>query len=1223
MVSPTSTQKHKKSSSSANTYSLKESNKSKQAKKSPKPKKNEKPKASEHNTSEKDSEKKNSSSYLAPTRWSPPPDQASNWRTQKKEIISQLTDWFKEQPLPLRAKAIQEKITLHQLGRILYHLSQRRGYLSNSRTQSEDVSTIFRGEGSKIGINETKKQLIETQATLGSYLYELHRPEQTPFDNTLLPIRNHYTTRQMYIDEFRKIWEHQATYHPVLRDGKLKDTIGGVKKQEDSKDGILFYQRPLKSQKHLIGHCTLEPKKRRIARSHPLFETFRTHQFVNSITCDSQPLSPKERAILVDHLLSAKKQSKFSALTKKIKKQDPSYTFNYNDDNCTVPINKTIPQLLAIKTWKGQSPPTEALLDQLWHALYSFDSAEALAKKAKEQWNLSPEEAAAFSTIPLPEGYAHLSKKAIKNILPFLKAGHQYDKAVLLGGVKNAFGTEWHHLDPQQITQEIMQVIDTHQSHKTQGDFTDPLKKYLQTQYQLSDKALAKCYHHSPSPPKTTQKKFTNTPQSHRALQELRNPNVIKALSMLKKYYNKIVDQYGAPDEVRVELVRELKASKKKRERIQKQQKENEAERIRILKKIREAGYDVTPKNEGKMITKYKLWEECGHKCPYTGKTIPIQKSNEKNLFVKSCWQIEHIHPQGGNHYLNKTISCWKFNQEKHNMIPYEYFMKQGGPSEWEAAKKLAETILPPAKFLHFSKEEREERFAGNQLCDTAYMSKKAKELLQEVCPKVRVSKGGVTSILRTRWKLNTILGDDQEKGYKNRNDHRHHSVDALIIAATEQKHVKAINDWHAKRWTKERLYFQAPWGNFAEDARKKVSKLLVHHQRPKPIITTRKHKVKKGKHIYVSKGNSVRGQLHEDSYYGLRQSPKAPPAYHKRVPVTEINKINIDKIVDTTIKAMISKRIEDLGGFIKEKGKWIPPSGTFFKHEYFLFLPNETGVPTPLTEIEVYDNSKKNKKQKELFPNERPTAKRAVEKFGTEESLKAIVDPTIKDMIRKRVEDLGGSNGATLPRHTFYKKIPTLHLKNSKGDPVPIKRVRLRFASSNAQQLGNDNRYVMPGNNHHIILYKDHKGNQKGDCVTFWEVIKRRQQGEKTYQLPPKAEDGQLLCSLQKGEMFLVTDKSKEEIDWQDKVSLSKNLYKVLKLSKSKKAIQIVLTHHLVAKLEDPDTGKKINADQYKKSPADPYPFILRKSPATLKGFKVTLSPLGELKPVPPLNRR
>ncbi|MBL4653707.1 MAG: hypothetical protein JKY53_12730 [Flavobacteriales bacterium] len=134
------------------------------------------------------------------------------WKKTKQFPEDKLKTWFALNPYELRTKALSEKLSLEELGRVFYHLIQRRGFLSNSRKGGKDDGAIFKGkpkEG-KIGINETLQSIEDN--TLGSYLYKIYPKENEPFQDGLERIRNRYTTRQMYIDEFETIWESKNSF---------------------------------------------------------------------------------------------------------------------------------------------------------------------------------------------------------------------------------------------------------------------------------------------------------------------------------------------------------------------------------------------------------------------------------------------------------------------------------------------------------------------------------------------------------------------------------------------------------------------------------------------------------------------------------------------------------------------------------------------------------------------------------------------------------------------------------------------------------------------------------------------------------------------------------------------------------------------------------------------------------------------------------------------------
>jgi CRISPR-associated endonuclease Csn1 len=244
---------------------------------------------------------------------------------QWQELVEseKMKDWFLINPYEYRAKAVEEKISLLELGRVLYHLSQRRGFQSNSRFGVEESGALFDGDRKneaktgKTGIIATEKAM--EGKTLGQALNEIYPAENEPYKQTNERIRNRYTKRSMYSDEFSKIWNSQSQYHSVLTDN-LKDKLGKIE-SDSEQNGILFYQRKLRSQKNLIGKCSFEPKKPRCPISAIEYEYFRAFQFINSVEVNGEALNKEERQIALDLLLS-KEKPKISDLRKRINKED-------------------------------------------------------------------------------------------------------------------------------------------------------------------------------------------------------------------------------------------------------------------------------------------------------------------------------------------------------------------------------------------------------------------------------------------------------------------------------------------------------------------------------------------------------------------------------------------------------------------------------------------------------------------------------------------------------------------------------------------------------------------------------------------------------------------------------------------------------------------------------------------------------------------------------------
>ena len=978
------------------------------------------------------------------------------WKKNKRFPVGKLANWFALNPYELRQKALIEKLSLEEIGRIFYHLIQRRGFLSNSRKGGSDDGTIFKGnpkEG-KIGITETQKNIEDK--TLGTYLFEIYPKENQPFQDGLERIRNRYTTRKMYVDEFELIWNKQAQFHAELTN-ELKTLFGGRKLDGYKEDGILFHQRPLRSQKHLVGNCSFEPRKTKCPISAIPFEQFRVWQWVNTVEYNGKKISQEEKEKIVEFLF-ANEKPEFKKIRKVIGKESAEFKFNYKDDDKIVGTH-TISNLSNKKYFgKKWFEFTEKEQEDIWHVLYFFDSKSNLKEYAIKNWNFTEEQAESISKFNVKDGYASLSRKAISNILPFLKLGFTYDVAVVLGGIKNVFGSDWEKLSDEKRNFFYDNVYEIVRS-KNKGGFIEIIKDILRNDYNISDNQLRKLYHHSATIDATELlEKLPVGKDADKDIQAIRNPIVITALFELRKLVNELIDEHGKIDEIKVEMARDLKISKSQRNKIRKEQKRLERENDRVKARLLEERQRITHDN----ILLYKLWEECKHTCPYTGKPISVTQ-----LFSGEV-QIEHIHPWSrslNDSFSNKTLCYADENRKKGNKTPFEFYGSD--EANWSAIKERALKLFSDTKeypnayqkFKRFVQQKFDDDFSTRQLNDTRYISKEAKNYLSKICNKVTVSPGQATSNLRHKWGLNQILNDDNEK---TREDHRHHAIDALVMACTKVSYVQELSKWNRYNRGYDVKDFPMPWLSFWKDAEKAVNQILVSHKKVSNDITVRTHTTEKNGKKHTNLGVAARGQLHKETVYGKRTF-NGEEAFHVRKPIESLETAKqIAKVVDESIRLLILKRVNELGGFVKDK----VPANTFF-------IVDENGV-----------------------------------------------------------------------------KQPQIFLPNQNGAPVPILKVRVKENIGGAEKLKtNVNQWVNPRNNHHVLIYKDEKGNLKEEVVTFWTVVERKRTGQSVYQLPLDGKE--MVTTLHINDMFLL-GLSEDEINWEnpDYKVLKEHLYRVQKLS-------------------------------------------------------------------------
>jgi CRISPR-associated endonuclease Csn1 len=439
------------------------------------------------------------------------------------------SDWLELNPYKLRNEALIEDLSLLEFGRLLYHLIQRRGFLSNRK--GKDDGKIYKGKDGVKGIEETQNEI--NNSTLGKYLFSILPKEGEPFKiikdekGNELRVRSRYTLRDMYIAEFEAIWNRQAKQlnletidylneKKIILKGnaknkknenkiaqlhkskgkenievtEIKDEInhsektlvkvstkmplkqflaGKIEKDDEGKikfksnESVLFWQRPLRSQKGLLSKCRFEPNikdengkylqkgKTPCHLSHPLFEEYRAYSFINNIEYGKKlKLNDFQRKEIFELINSKETNIKFTEIKKKLMLEYE--TFNFDDDTKVV-VNYTSKYLKSFfsnaeleKEYKLQVNDKEVVeygFERIWHLLHFCDDNDVLIKKLNENHGLEDKFTDQISKISLKEGYSNISLKAIKNILPYLKKGLNLSDAVVLGGVRNAFGSKW------------------------------------------------------------------------------------------------------------------------------------------------------------------------------------------------------------------------------------------------------------------------------------------------------------------------------------------------------------------------------------------------------------------------------------------------------------------------------------------------------------------------------------------------------------------------------------------------------------------------------------------------------------------------------------------------------------------------------------------------------------------------------------------------------------
>lgn len=779
-----------------------------------------------------------------------------------KEIDSRI-----DSPYQLRARALDEKLEPFELGRALYHLAQRRGFLSNRRTASSSDEEKEEGRV-KSAISELGTAMKAANAgTLGKYLSALDPREQR--------IRTRYTSRQMYFDEFEAIWTKQRKFHSDLLTDKAKKLIHHA----------IFYQRPLKSQARFIGACQLEPTRNRAPWALIDAQRFRMLQTVNNLSIvderkgENRPLANEERIKLVAEL-DIKGDLTFPAL-RRLLALGKFTKFNLElGGEKRIPGNRTAARIIRIigkETWTGLSHDEQQSLVEDWSSIVNESTLE---RRALNYWRFTPDIARNFAQLRLEDGYCNFSRKALDRLLPGLENG---------------------------LT--IQEVI----------------RKEYPKRFEREGEPLA-----------------TLPAVECDEMPDLRNPIVQRTLSELRRVVNAIVREFGKPDIVRVELARDLRQSAKQRVETSRRMRANQDARDAARKRIQEEMSISDPSRDD--ILKVILADECNWECPYTGKPISMHSL----LGPHPQFDIEHIIPFDrclDDSFMNKTLcDATENRQQKRNRTPYEAF--HGAPA-WDAIIERVSRFEGRAKFIKLRRFRMTpdemttllSDFTKRQLNDTRYASRLAKRYLGLLYGavdadgidahgkrRVQVTPGGVTAFLRNAWGLNGILGSDD---LKTREDHRHHAVDAVVVALTDQGAVTALSNAAKRGIVRNRRFEQIdePWQGFRQEIGSAVDAVIPSHQ--------------------VS--HRVRGALHRQTSYGKpRSGPDGKTCTTTRIRVDELDSKHIDKIIDPAVRDAILRALDAAGG--KPKDAFKDPAN----HPYLIA---RKGDRTPIHKVKIYLN--------------------------------------------------------------------------------------------------------------------------------------------------------------------------------------------------------------------------------------------------------------------------
>lgn len=888
----------------------------------------------------------------------------------------------------LRSKAASEEISLNELARVLLMINKKRGYKSSRKG---DVSADVEDMGAYLAaITDRSKLLTDNHQTVGQYLMcqlSLH---------PLQGIKHQTFYRKDYEDEFEQIWKTQIQFHPELT-RKLKKEI---------KNRIIFYQRPIASKKGEVSLCELESKEIEIEKdgkkkkvktgskvcpvSSPLFQEFRMWQrlndtiLTNTKTLEQRYLTQEEKEKLATELSVRNRLSKRDAIKMLVGKQTRIFDMNFDE----LLGNETQARLVNVylkileltghdklnlkkstaqdvidtirQVFSGLGYHTEAIdgeINQqtdiylqpfywLWHLLYSFpgDNSRSgnakLVERVKEFFGFDNDEyAKVIADITFPDGYGSISAKAIQKILPKMKEGYQYYKACELAGYKFSKRSLTKEENAERILQKYLDFIP----------------------------------HNS-----------------------LRNPLVERILNQMISLVNSLVDEYGdtygAFDEIRIELARDLSKNAESRKRMTQDIESNKNERDTCRKELinilNERGYKVNYVSENDIL-KYRLYKELvalGYKTLYSKTKVDII-----DLIVHRKFDKEHIIPKAkspSNAFSVLTIELSSINEEKGDMTALDYVKWKYGEKETQQYIARVNDLFKQKAISKVKKDNLLKTAAdipneplNRDLGLTQYINRKAYEILGTITRKVVPTTGSITSRLRDDWQLVDVLQElvwdkydrlglidtytdkdgktvskINEDAWTKRNDHRNHAMDAITVAFTKPAFINYLNslnsqgeqriqmlkmrqkNLHRDKQGNWRFNAPMPLDELRAEVKRQLENIIVYQKTApnavSPNLNTTKTKKKKEGNRQVQL--TPRGKLHDDTFYGSIRK-KIPGegevvVFTKRVEVNE--SLKVDDVVDKGVQDILRNRLLEYNNDYKKAFTNLDENPIWFNRE-------------------------------------------------------------------------------------------------------------------------------------------------------------------------------------------------------------------------------------------------------------------------------------------------
>ncbi len=670
-----------------------------------------------------------------------------------------------------------------------------------------------------------EKELTELSKERGREIYLSEYFLSILKENKWSKIRNNVILRSRYQAEFDAIWREQSKHHSILNNlpnetllGILNFIFPGSKETQTKyrnvglekglmyviRDQIIYYQRELKDQTNLISNCKYEISEKAVAKSHPIFQEFKIWEQINKLTINTKTENGKNRKGQIQYKyvdrpipstlkewlfdeLQEKKEIGFNSIVTKLKKEyglrDGIDFLNGINFKAKLRGNETkqvLKKVLGEYLWDSLNLTDKLNEIELWDIIYNAKGNEYDVESERtskiisflNKWSTPIENinqtAIHISKLKFTRSYSAMSLRAIENILPLIRSGKYFNQTL-----------------SSQLKEKIIKLLNENVS----DPFEKAAQEYLENNMEvLAEGGIMNSYATILAYGRHTAKEYgtnerINNYQNIQRLRpgELRNPLVEQVVSEALMVVKDIWKQYGKPEEIRLELARELKNNADRRAKIYKSNNANRKVNDEVKNLLIELKQEITQTNIEKYklwlsqenlaeefvkqykdpskseIEKMKLWREQGHVSPYTGQPIPLS-----DLFNRERFDIDHIIPQSryfDDSYTNKVICEKAINKEKSNRTAMEYF---------EIGSNIQSVLSKEDYIDHVNKrfegQKRKNLLAtkvpddpvARQIKETQYISIRVKEELNKIVgnENVKTTTGGVTDYLRNQWGL-------------------------------------------------------------------------------------------------------------------------------------------------------------------------------------------------------------------------------------------------------------------------------------------------------------------------------------------------------------------------------------------------------------------------------------------------------------------------------------